>query len=248
MRQIIVSGGGTGIGRATAETFAALGDTVVVVGRRPEVLGQAADGIRLAAGHERVVPLPADVSTPEGAEQVAIAVRRLGMGSVDAVVHAAGGVDQSATGNLEEVAAAWNRDFQRNVLTAVLLTEALRPDLTRPGGRIILISSIAAINGGGGSYSAAKAALHGWVVSLAQELGPDGITANAIAPGYVTRTEFFGDRMTPERHRRLVSRTAVGRAGLPIDIAAASVYLASREASYVTGQVLHVNGGAAFGR
>ncbi|MDA8346873.1 MAG: SDR family NAD(P)-dependent oxidoreductase [Thermaerobacter sp.] len=248
MRQIIVSGGGTGIGRATAEAFAALGDTVVITGRRPDVLRQAADEIRLAAGHERVVPQPADLSTPEGAVQVALAVRRLGMGSIDAVVHAAGGVDQLVTESLNDVATVWNRDFQRNVLTAVLLTEALRPDLKRPGGRIILISSVAAINGGGGSYSAAKAALHGWVVSLAKELGPVGITANAIAPGYVTDTEFFGDRMTLERHLRLVSRTVVGRAGLPTDIAAASVYLASREASYVTGQVLHVNGGAAFGR
>ncbi len=248
MRMMVVSGGGTGIGRATAEAFALLGDTVVIVGRRPEVLERTAGEIRLAARHERVVPVPADLATPEGAEQAAAAVRRLGMGAVDGLVHAAGGVDRSAAANLHEVDAAWNRDFQQNVLTAVLLTAAVRSDLRRPGGRIILISSIAAVNGGGGSYSAAKAALHGWAVSLAQELGPDGITVNVIAPGYIAETEFFGERMTPERHNRLVSRTLVGRPGLPADIAAASVYLASKEASYVTGQVLHVNGGAAFSR
>ena len=134
------------------------------------------------------------------------------------------------------------------MLTAVLLTTALREHLTRPGGRVIMMSSIAALRGGAGAYSAAKAALHGWALDLAGHLGPDGITVNVIAPGYVADTEFFGGRMTPESHQARVRQTLVGRAGVPDDIAAAVRYLAGPDAGYVTGQVLQVNGGALPGR
>ena len=112
----------------------------------------------------------------------------------------------------------------------------------------MLLSSIAALRSGGGSYGAAKAALHAWCYSLAAQLGPDGITVNVTVPGYIEETGFFGGMMTSGRHERPVGQTATGRAGRPEDIAAAVAYLASPGAAHVTAQLLQVNGGALPGR
>jgi 3-oxoacyl-[acyl-carrier protein] reductase len=100
------------------------------------------------------------------------------LGTVDVLVNNAGGVNRGPRSSLEEVRDSWEGGFRTNVLTAVLLTTAIAPHLRRPGGRIVNVSSIAALRGGGGSYSAAKAAMIGWTFDLAAELGADGITAN----------------------------------------------------------------------
>ena len=93
-----------------------------------------------------------------------------------------------------------------------------------------------------------QAAIIGWTLDLAVRLGPDGVRINAVVPGYVTDTEFFGDRMTAQRHQRLVARTLLGRAGTPQDVAGTVAFLASDDAASITGQLLHVNGGALLGR
>jgi 3-oxoacyl-[acyl-carrier protein] reductase len=226
------------MGRAVAERFAGAGDTVWILGRRPDVLERAAAEL---GAH----PYPVDLTEPAAVTRFAGSLAA----TVDVIVANAGAGPAAVHGDgLDAVAAAWRATLDTNVLTAVLLVEALRPRLARPGGRIVLISSIAAQRGGGGAYSAAKSALHGWAFDLAADLGPDGVTVNVVVPGYVTGTEFFGDRMTERRHRSLVASTLVGRAGEPRDVAAAVGYLASAEASWVTRQVLGVNGGAALGR
>jgi 3-oxoacyl-[acyl-carrier protein] reductase len=239
-RLAVISGGGTGIGKATAGMLAGEGYDVIIVGRRPDVLADAVKWIGPQA-----TAVVADVSDPD---QVGAVVSAVAGRAVDVLVNNAGafiGGDDSTPASL---AAHWRANFDSNVITAVLLTDALRPLLRRPGGRIILTSSIAAQRGGGGPYSAAKAALHGFVFDLATALGPEGVTANVISPGYVTDSEFFTGRMTEEGHASRVAATLVKRAGEPSDIAEAVRWLVGPGGGYVTGQIINVNGGSVLGR
>jgi 3-oxoacyl-[acyl-carrier protein] reductase len=144
------------------------------------------------------------------------------------------------------VLARWRGDFERNVLTAVLVTESVR-DRFPEGGRVITVTSLAALRGGG-SYGASKAALHAWNHSLAAQLGPLGVTCNVVAPGTVAGTEFFGVRLNDAELTRRAGRTLIGRVGRPADVAASVVFLASAEAGFITGEILQCNGGELLGR
>ncbi|GAB2822298.1 SDR family oxidoreductase [Alpinimonas psychrophila] len=241
-RAVVISGGGSGIGRAAAEWFSAAGDSVWIVGRRREVLERVAS--ELGAG---VHPVVADLSRVEGAETVRAELDGI---DVDVVVASAGGTAAALPEDLAGIARKWNADLQQNLLTAVMLVESLRPYLRRPGGRVIGLGSIGAQlgSGYGGSYGAAKAALHAWIYWLAQDLGRDGITANLVVPGYIPNTEFFGDRVTAEFDEVRVQRSLIGRAGTSAEIAASIGFLASADAGYITGQLLGVNGGMVLGR
>jgi len=240
VRRVVISGGGTGIGLAVAAAFVASGDRVILLGRRAAVLEAAATRLGDAASWHAT-----DLTEPDQVDAAAAAI-----GSpVHVIVNNAGaGTSFDDQPTLRDVASAWRREYDVNVLTAVLLTTALLPALARPGGRVISISSVAALRGGAGAYSAAKAALHGWSLDLAGTLGADGVTVNVVAPGYIASTEFFGGRMTQAGHAARVRQTLVNRAGEPADVAAAVHYLASPNAGYVTGQILQVNGGSVLGR
>ncbi|MBT2235045.1 SDR family NAD(P)-dependent oxidoreductase [Nonomuraea sp. NEAU-A123] len=233
-RTVLITGGTSGIGRAVAELFAADGAEVYITGRRP-------DTVEPAARELGVHGIACDATMPD---QVAELGERLD-GPLDVLVNTAGGLpEQSPAGTppLEALAAQWQSSVSTNVLTAVLTTAAVRDKLTA-GSSIASIGTIGAERGGG-SYGAAKAALAAWNAMLAAELGPRDITCNVISSGYVTGTNFFGGGMTEARHQALVDETLLKRPGTPSDIAQTVFFLASPGAHHITGQTIHVNGGA----
>ena len=135
------------------------------------------------------------------------------------------------------------------MLTAVLLVEALRETIERDGGRVALLSSVAALRGsGGGPYRAVKAALHAFVYDLARDLGAHGGTANVVAPGFVPNTEFWAGRLSNESRRERAAQALVGREGTPEEVASLIAWLLGPDGGWVTGQVLSPNGGVFLGR
>lgn len=244
-RVIVITGGGSGIGRATAEAFATFNAHVVILGRDQEKLRAATENLPENVSWQQV-----DVSKREQvAAVVAIIVEQFG--HIDVLVNAAGFVEGVTTDMpLDEAERLWNNVLDTNLKGSFLMAIAVAPHLSRPGGRIINISSIAAFTGGSraGSmaYAAAKSGLLGLTYGLARELSSQGITANAIAPGFIANTGFTGT-WSEERIQGIISETPVGRGGRAEDIAAAALYLTSPEAAFVTGEVLNVNGGWLFG-
>ena len=154
---------------------------------------------------------------------------------------------RSTGDSLAALADDWTTDFRSNVLSAVLVTEALLPRLPRPGGRIVAMSSVAALRGAG-SYGAAKGALNVWVTDLAARLAPDGVTANAVAPGFIPETGFWDGRRSPEVVESRLARIPMGRSGSPDEVAALVGHLASPEAGFTTGQVIGIHGGTVLAR
>lgn len=244
-RTILITGGGTGIGRAIAEACAHAGEQVVVLGRRAKPLQATAEALG-----PRVAWYTADVTRrTEAAAAVQFVIERFGR--IDVLVNAAGFV-RGVTTDMpsEEAEAVWNDVLATNLTGAFLMALVVAPHLPRPGGRIINISSIAAFTGGSRpgatAYAAAKAGVHGLTYGLARELSPQGITVNAVAPGFIADTEFTA-HWPEERVRGMIAETPAGRAGKPADVAAAVRFLASAEASFITGTVISVNGGWRFG-
>lgn len=242
MRRVVVTGGGTGIGRAIVEKFISSERAeLFVVGRRKEPLTRVAAEFPDHSVH----PLIADLTDPGDVRRVA---EELATAPVDVLVNNAGSSIRDRKPGFEGMVDRHRRMIESNLLSAMILTEALWDNLRRPGARIVNISSIAAQRGGGDAYAAAKAGMCAWGLELARKGAPDAITVNTVTAGYIAGTEFFDESGRSPRHDELVAETLLGRAGRPEDIAPMVYFLASDDASWITGQLIGVNGGAVLGR
>ncbi len=239
-KRAVVTGGDSGIGRAVAIAFAREGAEVVIT-HLPEEEDDARTTAELAGADSRVVLHAADLRTPQANRELAErAVAELG--GVDVLVCNA--AFQMAQEDLADFAPEQlERTFATNVLGPFWLVQALASQLA-DGGSVIVTTSVQAYSPSDNliDYAATKAALNNLVVNLAQDLGPQGIRVNAVAPGPIW-TPLIPATMAPEKVEGFGSDTPLGRPGQPVEVAAAYVFLASDEASYVSGTVLGVTGG-----
>ncbi|HMG63211.1 MAG TPA: SDR family oxidoreductase [Streptosporangiaceae bacterium] len=232
----IVTGGGTGIGRAIALALQGQGHQVLITGRRSAPL---ADVVQASGG--AITAVPCDSSTPEGARAVAARVA----GRVEGLAHCAGGnpaIGRPDPDSLEAEAALLGETIAGNLTSAALTVTALAGGMAA-GSSVVLFGSIAAERGVG-YYGPAKAAVASYAVGLAADLGPRDIRVNCISPGYIAGTEFFSGRLSPERAEALRAQAAIGRTGQPADAVALTLFLLSSKARHITGQNFHLNGGA----
>ena len=235
-KTVIVTGSARGIGRAIAEKFAEMGARVVISDLDQQQVEQVAAEI----GND-AIGIVANVTSGEDIENLFGQVKEK-YGNIDVVVNNAGVTRDTLMIRMDEK--DWDMVLDINLKGSFLVTKtAARIMMKQRFGRIINISSIVGINGNAGqvNYSASKAGILGLTKSAAKELATRGITVNAVAPGYIA-TEMTG-ALSEQAKSAFLDRVLIKRPGSPEDVASAVLFLASDEASYITGQVLAVDGG-----
>ncbi len=234
----LVTGASGGLGSAIARGLAAQGARVALSGTRVAPLEA------LAAELPGSVVLACDLS--DGAAVDALVGRAVeALGSLDILVNNAGVTRDNLAMRMKDE--EWDTVIRVNLEAAFRLARAaLRPMMKARHGRIISVTSVVGVTGNPGqvNYAASKAGLIGMSKALAQEVASRNVTVNCVAPGFITSP--MTDVLPEAQKAALTARIPAGRLGEGADIAAAVVYLASREAAYVTGQTLHVNGGMAM--
>jgi 3-oxoacyl-[acyl-carrier protein] reductase len=235
----LVTGASGGIGGAIARVFHQMGANVAISGTRRDALETLANELG-----DRVFVCPANLSDAESVEGL-IPAAEAAMGGLDILVNNAGITRDNLFVRMKDE--EWADVMRVNLESTFRLSRAAAKSMMRKRyGRIISITSIIGTTGNPGqaNYAAAKAAIVGMSKSLAFEVASRNITVNCLAPGFIETP--MTDVLNEKQRESTLQRVPVGRLGTPAEIAAGALYLASREAGYVTGQTLHVNGGMAM--
>jgi 3-oxoacyl-[acyl-carrier protein] reductase len=233
-RAAIVTGAARGIGAATARRLAAEGARVLLADIEPSVTETAAG----CGG----VPLVLDVAAPGAGERLAAAALAA-FGRIDILVNNAGIGGSKPLAESDD--ALIDRFVDTNLKAVLRVTRDVLPHLARPGGRIVNVASVFGEAGHPGTtaYAVAKAGVAHFTRELAAELGPEGILVNAVSPGVIETAMTEGHRRNPYYLRAVLAPTPLRRAGAPEEVAAVIAFLASDDASYVSGAVVPVDGG-----
>ena len=232
----LVTGASGGLGGAIARALHAQGASVALSGTRREAL----DAVAAELG-SRTFVLPCDLSDKQAVETL-VPAAEAAMGGLDILVNNAGVTRDNLFLRMKDE--EWDKVLAVNLTAAFRLSRAcLKGMMRRRYGRIVSIASVVGVTGnpGQGNYAAAKAGLIGMSKALAAEVASRGITANCVAPGFIASP--MTAALSDKQREAILASVPMGRLGEGAEIGAAAVYLASGEASYVTGQTLHVNGG-----
>ena len=232
----LVTGASGGIGSDIARALHMQGATVALSGTRKEALDELA-----AYLGERTHVMPCNLSDSAAVDALPKQAEEA-MGSLDILVNNAGLTRDNLFLRMKDE--EWDEVIRVNLTAAFRLSRAsLRGMMKRRHGRIIGIASVVGVMGnpGQGNYAASKAGMIGMMKSLAQEVASRNITCNCIAPGFIRSA--MTDALTDDQKARIMGTIPAGRLGEASEIAAATVFLSSNEAAYVTGQTIHVNGG-----
>jgi len=235
-RKALVTGASGGIGEAIARALHAQGAIVGLHGTRVEKLEALASDLG-----DRVALFPANLADRDEVSALAKTAEEK-LGGVDILVNNAGITKDGLFVRMSD--ADWDKVIEVNLTaTARLMREIAYPMMRRRFGRIINITSVVGVSGNPGqaNYCASKAGIIGLTKSVAQEIATRGVTVNAVAPGFITSA--MTDELNEKQKEAIMNSIPMRRMGAGSDIASAVVYLASGEASYVSGQTLHVNGG-----
>jgi 3-oxoacyl-[acyl-carrier protein] reductase len=235
----LVTGATGGIGAAIARALHKQGATVAISGTRVDALV----GLKSELG-DRAHMLACNLGNPEEVEKL-VPAAEAAMGSLDILVNNAGITRDGLAMRMKDD--DWAQVIDVNLTAGFRLARAaMRGMMKRRYGRIIGITSVVGVTGNAGqaNYAASKAGMIGLTKALAQELASRNVTVNCIAPGFIATP--LTDALNDKQKEAIIAKVPAGRLGTSDDVAAATLYLASAEAAYITGQTLHVNGGMAM--